>query len=315
MELIRGLGSLQPQQRGCAASIGNYDGVHRGHQHVLKQLVSDARKQALPATVVVFEPTPQEYFAASEPPARLMSFSEKWPALAECGVDRVVCLRFNRNLAQMPAAMFIERVLIHNLGVRHLVVGDDFRFGRDRAGDFAMLKTAGESCGFEVQAARTLSVAGERVSSSRIRECLAAGELESAAELLGMPFSLSGRVVHGDRLGHTLGYPTANIPLKRRISPVHGIFVAAIHGIGGALHYGAAYVGSRPALNGQRELLEVTVFDFSGELYGQRLRVELLHQLRSDAKFENLEALKAQMAQDVGAARTWLKQQGMDLER
>lgn len=311
MELIRGLGNLKPRHRGCAASIGNYDGVHLGHQHVLKQLVSHARERALPATVVVFEPTPQEYFAVAEPPARLMSFSEKWPALAECGVDRVVCLRFNRTLAQMPAEMFIEHVLIHGLGVRHLVVGDDFRFGRDRAGDFAMLKTVGEAYGFEVRGAHTLSVTGARVSSSRIREYLAAGKLETAAGLLGMPFSLSGRVIYGDQLGHTLGYPTANIPLKRRVSPVHGIFVAAVHGIGGASHYGAAYVGSRPAVNGQREMLEVTVFDFSGELYGQRLQVELLHQLRGDARFENLEALKAQMARDVGAARTWLKHNGM----
>ncbi|MGA9856042.1 MAG: bifunctional riboflavin kinase/FAD synthetase [Gammaproteobacteria bacterium] len=311
MELIRGLVNLKPRHRGCAASIGNYDGVHRGHQHVLKQLVGHARECALPAVVVVFEPSPQEYFAVAEPPARLMSFCEKWLALAECGVDRVVCLRFDNRLARMPAEMFIERVLIQALGVRQLVVGDDFRFGRDRGGDFAMLKAAGEAYGFKVQAAHTLSVAGERVSSSRIREYLAAGELESAAGLLGVPFAVSGRVLHGDRLGYTLGYPTANILLKRRVSPVHGIFVAAVHGIGGGARFGAAYVGSRPAVNGHREMLEVYVFDFSGELYGQRLQVELLHQLRSDAKFENLEALKAQMARDVGAARAWMRQQGM----
>ncbi|HVA54563.1 MAG TPA: bifunctional riboflavin kinase/FAD synthetase [Gammaproteobacteria bacterium] len=312
MELIRGLVNFKPRHRGCAASIGNYDGVHLGHQHVLRQLVGYARALSLPATVVVFEPMPLEYFAGAEPPARLMNFCEKWAALAECGVDRVACLRFNRTLAQMSAEMFIERVLIHDLGVRHLVVGDDFRFGRERAGDFAMLKDAGEAYGFEVQAAHTLSVAGERVSSGRIRGYLAAGKLGTAAGLLGMQFSLSGRVVYGDRLGHVLGYPTANIPLKRRISPVHGIFVAAVHGIGGTTYYGAAYVGSRPTVNGQREMLEVTVFDFSGELYGQRLRVELLHQLRGDTKFENMEALKAQITRDVGTARTWLKLQGMD---
>jgi riboflavin kinase / FMN adenylyltransferase len=311
MELIRGLVNIKPRHRGCAASIGNYDGVHRGHQHVLKEMVSHARQQALPATVVVFEPTPQEYFATAEPPARLMSFCEKWPALAQCGVDRIVCLRFNHTLAQMPAEKFIERVLVRDLGVRHLVVGDDFRFGRDRTGDFAMLKTAGKAYGFEVQGARTLSVAGDRVSSSRIRDCLAAGELEFAAELLGAPFTVSGRVAHGDRLGQTLGYPTANIPLKRRVSPVHGIFVAAVHGIGVSPHYGAAYVGKRPAVNGRRELLEVYVFQFSGELYGQRLQVELLHQLREDASFKNLEALRMQMARDVAAARAWLEHKGM----
>ncbi len=312
MELIRGLLNLKARHRGCAATIGNYDGVHLGHQHVLKELVSNARAHALPATVVVFEPTPQEYFTNAEPPARLMNFCEKWPALAEYGVDRVVCLRFNRALAEMPAEMFIEHVLIHGLGVRHLVVGDDFRFGCDRAGDFALLKAAGADYGFEVAGARTLTVAGERVSSSRIREYLAAGKLESAAGFLGMPFSLSGRVVYGDRLGRTLGFPTANIPLKRRVSPVHGIFVAAVHGIGGASRYGAAYVGSRPAVGGRRAMLEVYVFDVTGALYGQRLHVELLHRLRADAAFENLEALKAQMARDVGAARAWLKQHGLD---
>ncbi len=307
MELIRGLVNLKPRHRGCVASIGNYDGVHLGHQHVLKQLVGHAREHALPATVVVFEPTPQEYFAAAAPPARLMSFCEKWQALARHGVDRVVCLRFDRRLAETLAETFIERVLIHGLGVRHLVVGDDFRFGRDRAGDFAMLKTAGEVHGFEVQAARTLSVAGKRVSSGRIRRYLATGDLESAARILGAPFSVSGRVVHGDRLGHALGYPTANIPLKRRVSPVHGIFVAAVHGIGGASRQAAAYVGNRPAVGGRHEMLEVFVFDFDGELYGQRLKVQLLHQLRADASFANMEALKTQMTRDMDAARAWLR--------
>ena len=311
MQLIRGLGNLKPRHRGCVASIGNYDGVHLGHQHVLKQLVAEARARGLPATVVVFEPTPQEYFAAAEPPARLMNFYEKKVALAECGVDRVICLRFDRKLAQMPAGLFIESILICDLGVRHLVVGEDFRFGRDRAGDFTMLKSAGSAHGFEVLAAPTLNVAGERVSSSRIREHLAAGELETAAELLGAPFVVSGRVIHGERLGHTLGYPTANIPLKRRVSPVHGIFVAVVHGIGGAARYGAAYVGNRLAVNGRREMLEVHAFDFHGDLYGQRLQVELLHQLRADARFENLAALKTQMARDVEAARVWLQHKGM----
>jgi riboflavin kinase / FMN adenylyltransferase len=312
MELIRGLVNLKPRHRGCAATIGNYDGVHLGHQQVLNDLVSRAREHRLPATVVVFEPTPQEYFAAAEPPARLMTFSEKWRALIECGIDRVVVLRFDRTLAGMTAETFIEQVLIHGLGVRHLVVGEDFHFGRDRAGDFDMLKASSAAYGFEVTAAPTLTLAGGRVSSSRIREHLAAGQLEPAATLLGLPFSLSGRVIYGDQLGRTLGFPTANIPLKRRLSPVHGIFVAAVHGIGGASHYGAAYVGSRPALKSQRTLLEVYVFNFTGELYGRRLHVELLHRLRSDAHFENLEALKAQMARDVGAARAWLKQKRLD---
>ncbi len=312
MELIRGLINLKPRHRGCVATIGNYDGVHRGHQAVLRGLGVRARELRLCSTVAVFEPMPQEYFSPEAPPARLMSFREKWQALAECGVDRVLCLRFNRQLAAMPPAEFIERVLILGLGVRYLVVGDDFRFGRDRAGDFAMLKAAGAAYGFEAADTHTLTLAGERVSSTHIRECLAAGNLELANRLLGLPLSLSGRVIYGDRLGRALGFPTVNIPLRRRRAPLQGVFVAAVHGIGTASHYGAAYVGNRPAVNGRRLMLEVFIFNFAGELYGQRLHVELLHQLRGDASFGSLEALQAQMARDVAAARIWLKQQGMD---
>lgn len=312
MELIRGLGNLKSHHRGCVATIGNYDGVHRGHQAVLRALDTRARELRLPSTAVTFEPTPQEYFAPAAPPARLMNFREKWQALVACGVDRVMCLRFDHTLADMPAEEFIERILILGLGVRYLVVGDDFRFGHERAGDFAMLKAAGAAYGFEVADTLSLTLAGGRISSTRIREYLAAGNMELAEQLLGPPFSLSGRVVYGDRLGRTLGFPTVNIPLKRRASPVHGIFVAAVHGIGTASCYGAAYVGSRPTVDGQRLMLEVFIFNFTGELYGRYLQVELLHQLRADAAFTSLEALKAQIIRDVVAARAWLKQHGMD---
>ncbi|MGB9429879.1 MAG: bifunctional riboflavin kinase/FAD synthetase [Gammaproteobacteria bacterium] len=311
MELIRGLANLEHRHRGCVATIGNYDGVHLGHQQVLKGLIAEARKRSLPAVAVIFEPTPQEYFAPAAPPARLMNFRERYQALVECSVDRLLCLHFNAALANMLAETFIEQVLISGLGVRYLVVGDDFRFGHERAGDFTMLAAAGAAYGFEVAKTPGLMLAGERISSTRIRECLAAGQMERAAQLLGLPFSLSGRVMPGEKLGRSLGFPTVNIPLKRRVSPVQGIFVAAVHGIGSSCHYGAAYVGRRPAVNGQQLLLEVFIFNFSGELYGQRLQVELLHQLRGEMAFGSLEALKAQMARDVAAARAWLKQQAM----
>ena len=311
MELIRGLLNLKPRHRGCAASIGNYDGVHLGHQQVLRELVAHARRRVLPSAVVVFEPMPLEYLDAGAAPARLMNFREKFQALAECGVDRLLCLRFNAALAAMTAAEFIERILIRGLGVRYLAVGDDFRFGRERRGDLAALQAAGADFGFAVQSLPGMLRAGERVSSTRIRECLAAGRVEHAARLLGVPYSLSGRVAYGEQLGRTLEFPTANIPLKRRVSPVSGIFVAAVHGIGSASRYGAAYVGTRPVLNGRETRLEVFVFDFSGELYGKHLQVELLHQVRGDAPFASLEALKAQMARDVAAARAWLKRRGM----
>ncbi|MGH8292623.1 MAG: bifunctional riboflavin kinase/FAD synthetase [Gammaproteobacteria bacterium] len=311
MELIRGLANLKPRHRGCAASIGNYDGVHLGHQQVLRELVTQARRRGVPAAVVVFEPAPLEYLEPDKAPARLMNLREKVQALAACGVDRLLCLRFNAALAQMVAAEFIERVLVRGLGVRHLVVGDDFRFGRDRGGDLATLQAAGAERGFEVQSLPGLLRTGARVSSTRIRACLAAGNLQLAAELLGGPYSLSGRVMHGEKLGKALGFPTANIALKRRVAPVNGIFVAAVRALDGATRYGAAYVGKRPAAGGRETRLEVFIFDFKGELYGRHLRVELLHQLRDDAQFGSLEALKAQMAQDVAAARAWLKQRAL----
>lgn len=311
MELIRGLAGLKPRHRGCVASIGNYDGVHRGHQQVLKELAARARQLKLPATVVVFEPMPAEYLAPAIAPARLMRFREKFQALAECGVNRLLCLRFDAALAAMTAAEFIERVLISGLGVRYLAVGDDFRFGHGRGGDFATLQAAGADYGFTVQGLSGLLHAGARISSTRIRELLAAGQMEQAAELLGVPYSLSGRVMYGEQLGRMLGFPTANIALQRRMSPVRGIFAAAVHGIDSAARYGAAYVGQRPAVHGKQTRCEVYVFDFSGELYGRHLQVELLHQLRGDAPFTSLEALKAQMARDVVAARAWLKQQAL----
>lgn len=311
MELIRGLANLKPRHRGCAVSIGNYDGVHLGHRQVLEELVVHARRLGLPAVVVVFEPAPLEYLEPAAAPARLMNFREKFQALAACGVDRLLCLRFNAAFSAMPAAEFIERILVRGLGVRHLVVGDDFRFGRERGGDLAMLQAAGAERGFKVQNLPGVRRAGTRVSSTRIRACLAAGDLQQAAELLGAAYSLSGRVIYGEQLGTTLGFPTANIALKRRVSPVQGIFVAAVRGVDGATRYGAAYVGRRPAVDGRETRLEVFIFDFSGELYGRHLQVELLHPLRGDAQFGSLEALKAQMVKDVAAARAWLKQRAL----
>lgn len=310
MQLIRGLNGLRPEPRGSAVTIGNYDGVHLGHRQVLADLLRRARHDGLPSVVVVFEPTPQEYLAPRAAPARLMSFREKFEALAACDLDRVLCLRFNAALAAMPAEAFIERVLVRGLGVRYLAVGDDFRFGHERRGNFAMLQQAGRQYGFEVHAAAECRVDGERVSSTRIRECLAAGELQPAAKLLAAPFALSGRVMPGERLGRTLGFPTANIALRRRTVPIEGIFVAAVHGVNALVRYGAAYVGRRPALNGREARLEVFVFDFDGELYGRRLRVEFLQRLRPDRGFAGLAELKAQMTRDVKAAREWLSQHG-----
>ncbi|MGH8372766.1 MAG: bifunctional riboflavin kinase/FAD synthetase [Gammaproteobacteria bacterium] len=308
MELIRGLINLKPWHRGAVVSIGNYDGVHRGHQTVLRELRQRAETFAVPATVIVFEPTPQEFFAAAAPPARLMRFGEKLRALDEQGVERVLCLRFDRKLAELSPEDFIERILVRGLGVRYLVVGDDFRFGHARRGDFAMLQQAGAAHGFEVRDTGVLQVNGERISSTRIREALAAGDMAHAAALLGRPFALGGHVLYGAQLGRKLGFPTANIALRRQVVPVRGIFAARIHGIGTDPREGVAYVGERPAVGGTSPLLEVCVFDFDGDLYGRRLRVELLQRLRDDAHFADLTALQQQIRQDVAAARTWLAQ-------
>lgn len=307
MELIRGLESLKPAHRGSAVSIGNYDGVHLGHQTVLRELVRHAGELGVPATVVVFEPTPQEFFAPDASPARLMRLPEKLQALREQGVDRVLCLNFNRQLAEMQPDEFIQRILVQGLGARYLVVGDDFRFGRARRGDFALLKAAGRAYSFEVQDTGALLADGQRISSTRIREALEAGDMERAVNMLGRPFALSGRVLYGAQLGRELGFPTANVALRRRVVPVRGIFAARVHGIDTTVHDGVAYVGNRPAVGGRGTLLEVFVFDFEGDLYGRRVCVELLHRIRDDAHFDDLQAMQIQIRKDVHAARKWLQ--------
>ncbi|HLW73586.1 MAG TPA: bifunctional riboflavin kinase/FAD synthetase [Gammaproteobacteria bacterium] len=305
---MRGFGRLNPGQRGTVASIGNFDGVHRGHQAVLEDLRDRSRTMRLPSTVMLFEPMPQEYFAGVRPPARLTRFSEKWPLLAEAGVDRVLCLRFGPRLAEMAPEEFIDQVLVQGLGVRHLAVGDDFRFGRERRGDFALLQKTGRESDFEVSHAPTLTLAGERVSSTRIRELLAEGELQAAAELLGRPYALSGRVMYGERLGRKLGFPTVNLALRRRVSPVSGIFAARVHGAGSQPRDAAAYIGRRPAAGGVELMLEAHLPGFTGELYGRRLKVELLQRLREDRHFDSLDALAEQMRKDSTAALAWLAQ-------
>ena len=306
MELIRGLQGLKPRHRGAVATIGNFDGVHLGHQTVLRQLKAKARELGLPATVVLFEPMPQEYFTRGQMPGRLTRFGEKWPLLSALGVDRVLCLKFGRSLAEMPPEAFIERVLVQGLGVRHLTVGDDFRFGKERRGDFAMLQAAGASQGFEVVDTASVEVEGERVSSSRIRTLLLAGEMQAAAKLLGRPYALSGRVMQGERLGRKLGFPTVNMALRRKSPPVSGIFAARVHGADAGPRDAVSYVGTRPAVGGKMPVLETHLLGYSGDLYGRRLQVELLQRLREDRHFDSLDTLTEQMKQDVRAASDWL---------
>jgi len=306
MELIRGLHNLQDRHRGCAATIGNFDGVHLGHQTIFTGLKQRARHLGVPEVAVIFEPQPAEYFAAERAPARLTRLREKLLAMHECGVDRVLCLRFGPALARMKPEAFIERVLIDGLGIRHLAVGDDFRFGADRAGDFDALCRAGESFGFVVERTPTVELDGDRISSTRVRRALLAGDLGQAERLLGRAYAICGRVSDGDRRGRTIGFPTANIHLHRRLSPVKGVFVVRVNGAAAGAVEGVANIGHRPTVDGTRHQLEAHLFDFAADLYGRHLCVELLHRIRDERRFDSLDALQAQIRQDADAARSWL---------
>ena len=309
MELIRGLHNLRPEHRGCVATIGSFDGVHLGHQMVLGQLAEKAQELALPMVIITFEPQAQEYFAPHAAPPRLTRFREKWQALRRFSVDRVLCLPFNRALAELSAGDFIQRILVDGLGIKYLVVGDDFRFGKGRTGNFGLLQQAGHKHGFQVAHMHTFEVDDERVSSTRIRKALQAGDMAGAERLLGRDYRMSGRVVHGEKLGRELGYPTANIFLHRKVSPLHGIYVVEVFGLDEEPWPGVASLGSRPTVNGTRILLEVYLFDFDADIYGRHLQVSFLHKIRDEERFDSLEILKTKIGEDVTQARAWFTQQ------
>jgi len=303
MQLIRGLHNLLPEHRGCVATIGNFDGVHLGHQAVLGQLAEQAEKMQLPSVVITFEPQPQEFFAADNSKPRLTRFREKIQALKRYAVDRVLCLRFDERLASLDAAAFIQQVLLQGLDVKYLVVGDDFRFGKGREGDFQTLCEAGKQSGFPVVNMHTFEIEGDRVSSTRIRNALVQGDLVLAEQLLGRPYRMCGRVAHGDKRGRTIGFPTANIHLHRKTSPVQGVYAVEMFGIEGEPVAGVANVGNRPTVDGTRSLLEVHLFDFSQEIYGRYVHVNFVHKIRDEMKFESFDQLKLQIASDAKHAR------------
>lgn len=308
MELVRGLHNLRPVHRGCAATIGSFDGIHLGHQAVLAQLAEQGRERRLPVTLITFEPQPREYFAPQSAPPRLTRFREKLEVLRHCQVDRVVCLRFNSYLAGLTADEFIQRILLDGLAVKYLVVGDDFRFGRDRAGNHAMLEQAGITHGFPVATTPTFNVGTQRVSSTRIRSALREGDLHTAAALLGRPFWMSGRVAHGDKRGRTIGFPTANIFLHRTAVPVDGVFAVEMRGLNNRPIPGVANVGTRPTVGGTRALLEVHLFDFDRDIYGRHVQVSFLKKLRAEYKFESFQMLKQQIQRDAEQAREFFRE-------
>jgi riboflavin kinase / FMN adenylyltransferase len=305
MEIIRGIHNIKPRHRGCIVTIGNFDGVHLGHQAILRQVQARSEEIAAPAMLICFEPQPKEFFDLYNAPARLTRFREKVELLAEHGIDKVLCLKFDEQTRSMSAAAFID-LLATKLQVRAVFAGDDARFGNDRTGDFVMLQAAGEKYGFDVTNLYTLTVNDARVSSTRIRECLALGDFDLAEKLLGRPYAITGKVVYGRQLGRTLDAPTANIQLHRYRAPIDGVYAIEIQCLGGT-YRGVANVGVRPTLNDAtvKPILEVHIFDFAQNLYGQTVKVIFRKKIREEQKFSGLAALKEAIRADIEVARTY----------
>lgn len=291
-----------------ALTIGNFDGVHLGHQAMLARLKEAASRLGLPACVMTFEPHPREFFAPDQAPARLTSLREKLQILTRAEVDCIHVCRFNYDFARISAEQFITRILNQELSVRWLLVGDDFRFGARRAGDFAMLQAFSAKNGFTVEVMPGIAIGGQRVSSTSTRQALADGDLDAARKLLGRPYSISGRVVDGDKIGKRIGFPTANIQLKHNHPPLSGIFVVSVYGATESSPAtplpGVASLGVRPTthVNG-KPVLEVHLFDFNAEIYGRRLQIDFLHKLRDEEKYVDIDTLIRQIEKDVAQAK------------
>jgi riboflavin kinase/FMN adenylyltransferase len=302
MELIRGLQNLHERERGCVVTIGTYDGVHLGHQALLHRLKEHAAQLALPTVVLTFEPTPREYLAPDAPPARLTSLRERWRILAGMDLDALLLLRFGEGLRNLSGEAFAG-LLARDIGARAVVVGHDFRFGCNGEATAPMLVDAGKRLGFAVDIVPPVTLDGARVSSSGVREALKRSDFSLAERWLGRPYSMRGRVVHGQRLGRDLGFPTANLRIERRRTPLQGIFAIRVHGVEATPLRGVASLGTRPTVGGVQTLLEVHVFDFSADLYGRVIEVEFVAKLRDEESYPTLDALVEQIHRDVAEAR------------
>ena len=300
MHLIRGLSHLEPFKNGCVLTIGNFDGLHLGHRTVIKKLAERGEALGLPVVIMIFEPQPLEYFLGDNAPSRLMRLREKVIEFAKLPVDNLLIVRFNRYFANCDAEQFIDDILIKKLNVKHLVIWDDFHFGKARRGNFAMLKEKGALYGFNVEDTGSYQIAGLRTSSTLIRDALGEGDLAQAEKLLGHCYSVCGRVAHGDKLGRTIGYPTANIRMFRKNTPVNGVFAVIMTGIDGLEFEGVANVGTRPTVNGgSKVILETYLFDFDKDIYGRYVEVHFKQKIRDEVRFQSLEQLKAQIEKDV----------------
>lgn len=304
MEVIRGLHNLKPDHRGSIVTIGNFDGVHRGHQAILQRIKQKSLEMEVPSMLICFEPQPKEYFDPANAPARLTRFREKLLLLEEQGLDRVLCFRFNEVTRNVSAQEFVE-TLVSRLQIKFMLVGDDFKFGQDQAGDFELLQAAGNAHGFEVTNQYTFSHEDERISSTRIRDCLARGDFELAEELLGHPYTIMGKVVYGRQLGRQLDAPTANIQLHRYRAPLDGVYAVEMSGLE-KIFQGVANVGVRPTVDSNAvPILEVHLFDFDADIYGSNVKVIFRHKIRDEIKFDNLEQLKQAIHSDFAESRNY----------
>lgn len=313
MQLIRGFHNLTEEHQGCVLTIGNFDGVHLGHLEILQNLSREAQARGLHSCIMSFEPLPQEYFNRQSAPARLYRLREKWCALEKTQVDYFLCSKFDHQLAELSAEAFIKEILVKQLKVKYLLVGDDFRFGYKRSGDFKMLQQAGLKYGFEVENSPSHCYQDERISSTRIRNALQNNQLTLAAEMLGRSYQICGRVAHGDKRGRTIGFPTANIKLRRHATPVHGVYAVHMNGEGKLSANGVANIGKRPTVDGHHLQLEVHLFDFDGDLYGKQVCVELKHKIRDEKKFDSFEDLHQQIIKDSEQAKYFFAEQTINV--
>jgi len=314
MQLIRGIHNIQSSigsesDKQCVLTIGNFDGIHLGHRRVINALVDKAKQLNCVAAVMVFEPQPQELFSPDTAPARLTRLRDKYVYLERLGVERLICVNFNRRFADLTAQTFIEELLVKKLKVQHLIIGDDFHFGKNRMGNFSLLQKSGKQLGFDVSDTTSYKLEQCRISSTEIRKALEHNELAEAERMLGRPYSIIGRVFHGDKRGRQLGFPTANVLLKRRVSPVSGVYVVKIVSQDGD-YFGVANIGARPTVSGIKQQLEVHIFDFSKDIYGQTIEVVLLNKLREEKKFDSLAALTEQISLDSELARKYVRALG-----
>lgn len=308
MRLFRHLAFNHSPECPSVLTLGNFDGVHSGHTSLIRRAVDYGKKHDLKSILLSFDPMPAEFFSPTSSPARLMRFVEKWPILESFSLDACYILPFKKPLMQFSAFDFVKKILVEYFNVKHLFVGDDFRFGYQRQGDVELLRQLGRMFGFSVSTHTEFFDGNKTISSTWIRAAIKAGDFLLAEKLLGRPYKNRGRVVYGAQLGRQLGCPTANIPMNRYVSPVHGVYVVFVEG-DNLEYYGVASVGNRPAVGGKGPafLLEVHLFDFSGDLYGKRLEVTYLHKLRDEWMFDSLDALKIQIQQDCEMARQYLK--------